>query len=174
VENAEAGLVNLLMAFEESFPLPYGFGYLAPEREGRFCLGAMFSSQMFPERAPGKTHLVEVLIGGRRHPERLRLSDEELIAGALADLGELLEMRHPPLWTKVLRPEAGIPQPELGHPSLLAWKRSLEAENSGLYVSGFGWEGIGINDVTKKAKEAVMRMFSAGEESAAEVKGVYF
>ena len=84
----EAKIVNVLLGFPNRVKIPYGFGYLAPERENRFALGAMFSTHMFPGRAPEGKVLIEVLVGGRRHPERLELNDDELIAKILADLGE--------------------------------------------------------------------------------------
>jgi len=75
----------------------------------------------------------------------------------------------------VLRPKHGIPQLEIGYPKLLAWRNSLVNNNQGLYVCGFGWEGIGINDMTKSAKK-VAESIAAGKTGAVEteVKGVYF
>ena len=68
-----------------------------------FALGALFSSHMFPGRAPEGCQLLEALVGGRRHPERLELSDEALIDQVYRDLSELMELP-PPLYAKVLRP----------------------------------------------------------------------
>ncbi|NIR96411.1 MAG: hypothetical protein GWO08_23085, partial [Gammaproteobacteria bacterium] len=44
-----------------------------------------------------------------------------------------------------------------------------------LHVCGFGWEGIGINDMTKAAKQ-VAAAIAAGKAARGEteVKGVYF
>jgi oxygen-dependent protoporphyrinogen oxidase len=52
----------------------------------------------------------------------------------------------------------------------------LLRQQAGLHVCGFGWEGIGINDMTKTA-QAVAEAIVAGRDEAtgqAEVKGVYF
>nr|MBF0222534.1 protoporphyrinogen oxidase [Desulfobulbaceae bacterium] len=169
-------IINVVMGFTDSAKVPYGFGYLAPERENRFTLGAMFTSHMFPDRAPAGKVLIEALVGGRRHPERLELSDEELIDQVYADISQLIEMPEPPIFAQVLRPEHGIPQMEMGHPELLQWRSRVEDENQGLHICGFGWDGIGMNDMIKAASNTVVAIQAGGVRTAAEakVKPVYF
>ena len=169
-------IINVVMGFNDTAKVPYGFGYLAPERENRFTLGAMFTSHMFPDRAPEGKVLIEALIGGRRHPERLVLSDEEIIENVYSDVSKLIEMPERPIITKVLRPEHGIPQLEMDHPGLLSWRKSMEEDFSGLHICGFGWDGIGMNDMIKSAKKTVVAVSEGGERAAedAKVKPVYF
>lgn len=169
-------IINVVMGFAGSAKVPYGFGYLAPEREKRFTLGAMFTSHMFPDRAPAGQVLLEALVGGRRHPERLILSDEEIVDQVYADLCQLIELPEPPLFVKVLRPEHGIPQLEMDHPRLLAWRQAMERDFFGLNICGFGWDGIGMNDMIKSAKKTVLALLAGGQRQAdeAKVKPVYF
>jgi oxygen-dependent protoporphyrinogen oxidase len=172
----EAQIVTIAMGFGPGSTLPPGFGYLAPEQEKRFCLGALFSSNMFPARAPQDHILLEALIGGRRHPERLDLDDATLIRQALQDLRELLPLQGEPVYARVLRPKGGIPQLEAGYPALLNWRDQLMQENQGLFIHGFGWEGIGLNDMIKSATqvaESIKKNSGAAREEAA-VKGIYF
>ncbi|MDP6124002.1 MAG: protoporphyrinogen oxidase [Arenicellales bacterium] len=167
-------IYNVVLGFSDEGVIPPGFGYLAPECEQRFTLGAMFSSRMFPARAPAGGVLIEALVGGRRHPERLELDDAEIITRVRQDLAELLDLPQEPLLARVLRPEGGIPQLEMDHPAVLAYRRKLE-EQAGLHICGFGWDGIGINDMTRAARKAAVDIAqgSRGEEKA-EVKPVYF
>ena len=164
------------MAFGVGAEVPRGFGYLAPEREGRFALGAMFSSHLFPGRCPEKHVLIEALVGGRRHPERLDLPDEELIAKVYADISELMVLPEPPVFAKVLKSVGAIPQLEMDHPALLEWRRGLEEKMSGLYLCGFGWDGIGMNDVIKSAARTVEAVAESrrADSGKAPVKPVYF
>jgi len=172
---AEARIATVALGFTDAANIPFGFGYLAPESEERFALGALFSSHMFPGRAPVGHQLLEVLVGGRRHPERLELEDEELISKAYQDLGELMQLPEPPSFARVLRPKSGIPQLEDGYPALLSWRRTLHAEMDALHICGFGWGGIGINDMTKEAWKAAKRILTRElEQEEKEVKGVYF
>ena len=149
----EAKIVTIALGFTETADIPFGFGYLAPEQEKRFALGALFSTHMFPGRAPAGHMQLEALVGGRRHPEKLELPDDVLIRETYADLKQLIHLPDPPIFSKVLRSNHGIPQLEIGYPKLLAWRNSLVDNNQGLNICGFGWEGIGINDMTKSARQ---------------------
>jgi oxygen-dependent protoporphyrinogen oxidase len=171
----EAKIVTVVLGFTDTAKIPFGFGFLAPEQEKRFILGALFSTHMFPGRAPAGHVMLEALVGGRRHPEKLNLSDADLISKSYEDLKQLIDLPAPPCFTKVLRPKHGIPQLELGYPQLLAWRNQLAQLNSGLHICGFGWEGIGINDMTKAAQQ-VARVIASGTTGQGEtgVKGVYF
>ena len=173
----EARIVTIGLGFGAGASLPPGIGYLTPESEQRFCLGALFSSNMFSGRAPKDHILLEALVGGRRHPERLELDDDTLIQKAVQDLQQLLKLPNPPEYTRVIRPRGGIPQLEKGYPSLLKWRNDLIKEEKGLYVTGFGWEGIGLNDMIKTAfrvSEAIKRGEQATGEKEADLKKVYF
>jgi oxygen-dependent protoporphyrinogen oxidase len=170
----EARILSVLLGFDERARIPHGFGYLAPEREQRFALGALFSSHMFPGRVPEGCQLLEALVGGRRHPERLELSDEALIEQTYQDLRQLMELP-PPLYAHVLRPNAAIPQLEEGYPELLAWRDQLHHDHPNLHLCGFGWKGIGINDMVKEARRMADRVLASGSGSAGpEIKGIYF
>ncbi len=173
----EAQIITIALGFGKDATLPPGFGYLSPEQEKRFCLGALFSSNMFPGRTPEGHLLLEALVGGRRHPERLELDDETLIKEAVKDLKQLLDLPGEPAYARVLRPQGGIPQLEAGYPTLLQWRNELMQKEKGLYMTGFGWEGIGLNEMIKTAFR-VADAIQAGEQDAGEtdtkVKKIYF
>ena len=171
----EAWIATVVFGFDQAV-LPPGFGFLIPEREQRFSLGTLFSSNMFPNRAPDGHIVFETLIGGRRHPERLELDDETLIVSALADVKQLLELPDTPNYARVLRPSGGIPQLEKDYGRLLQWRNDLVASNGGLYVCGFGWEGIGLNDMIKTACSVAETIISqaAQTQEQAEAKKIYF
>jgi oxygen-dependent protoporphyrinogen oxidase len=171
-----ARIANVVLVFGPEARVPRGFGYLAPESEKRFALGGMFSSHMFSGRCPTDEVMVEALVGGRRHPERVELPDEEMVARVYKDLAQLIHLPRPPRYAKVLRSAGEIPQLEMGHPGLLQWRRRLEGKESGLQICGFGWDGIGMNDMIKSAAKAVAALEKGqGEEgAAAPVKPVYF
>jgi protoporphyrinogen/coproporphyrinogen III oxidase len=175
-EIPEAWLATVVFGFAGGASIPPGFGYLTPEQEGRFTLGTLFSSNMFPGRAPEGHVVFETLVGGRRHPERLELDDATMTRLALQDVREILNLTAEPEYSTVLRPVGGIPQLERGYPRLLAWRDRLLQENPGLYVCGFGWEGIGINDMIKTADRTVASLRNASGTGGygTEIKKVYF
>jgi len=171
----EARITTVVFGFNQA-ALPPGFGYLNPEKEKRFTLGTLFSSNMFPNRAPDGHIVFETLIGGRRHPERLELDDDTLISKALADVKGLLDLPETPLYARVLRPVGGIPQLESGYTDLLDWRNELVRGNPGLYICGFGWEGIGLNDMIKSACSVSEKIIAHDLQSPdqAQAKKIYF
>ena len=92
------------------------------------------------------------------------------------DVRELLAITAPPLYSRVLRGDCGIPQPEEGYPKLLTWRNELCATHRGLHVCGFGWDGIGINDMIRMAARAAGEIMAGQgyQTMEAPVKGVYF
>lgn len=171
-----ASIVTVALGFDQDANIPNGFGYLAPEAEQRFALGALFSTRMFPGRAPRGKVLLEALVGGRRHPERLTIPDGEMVDRVYEDLRQLIDLPKPPCYSKVMRSGHSIPQLEMDHPRLLSWLEKLLPSQDGLGVCGFGWKGIGMNDMMKDARETVEKIFQkeGKPEEQPAVKPVYF
>lgn len=173
-EIPEAWIVSVIMGYENA-EIPPGFGFLTPESEKRFSLGCLFSSNMFPGRAPDNHIVIETLVGGRRHPERVAMDDSSITQQAIKDIEDILGLKNP-VYTTVLRSKSGIPQLEEGYTDLLSWRDALVRTNPGLHICGFGWEGIGLNDMMKtgtKVAEAIHSTRTSGS-SDAEAKGIYF
>ncbi|WP_028580434.1 protoporphyrinogen oxidase [Desulfogranum japonicum] len=170
----EAAIASVLLGFNADAHIPFGFGYLAPEQENRFLLGALFSSHMFPGRAPEGMQLVEALVGGRRHPERLQLTDEELVSRAYEDLSSLMDLPAQPVYSHVLRSTAAIPQLEENATTLFHWREELHATFPHLHICGFGWKGIGLNDMIKEGAAMAERCVRRQTDQAPELKAVYF
>lgn len=174
-EMASTRIATIGFGFSDRTSIPKGFGFLSPEQEKRFTLGCLFSSNMFADRAPKGKIVIEALVGGRRHQERLELSDDELIQKAYTDLREILDLREEPCFSKVLWPTGGIPQLEGGYPGLLGWRDSFMENNPGIHICGFGWDGIGLNDMMKHASLIAEKLLSqAVPTGQSEVKGIYF
>jgi len=173
---AESKIATVAFGFTGEACLPPGFGFLTPEQEKRFSLGCLFSSNMFPGRAPKDHILFEVLVGGRRHPERLELDDQVLIDNILNDMRGLLHLPGDPTYIKVLRSSGAIPQLEAGYPNLLSWRNNLVQQYKNLHICGFGWDGIGLNDMMKEATKVAESLVAGKEDHSEEsqIKKVYF
>lgn len=170
---AEARLANVALGFGPEAKIPFGFGYLTSKQEGRFALGALFSSHMFPGRTPEDGQLLEALVGGRRNPDYLELSDEETIARTLADLRGLMELPAEPRFAKVLRCAATIPQADGAYLQLLRWREAAGQACPRLHLLGFGWRGIGINEMAREAKALAAKLLGRAEAESNTLKGIY-
>ncbi|HZQ46432.1 MAG TPA: protoporphyrinogen oxidase [Verrucomicrobiae bacterium] len=123
-----------------------GFGMLIPQVEGCQTLGAIFSSSLFPNRAPAGQVLLTSYLGGARSPE-LALKDPETLTNlALADLRRLLGVSGVPTFAHHFVFPKAIPQYEVGY----GWfkKRMTEAEANcpGLFLAGHYRDGISLGD----------------------------
>lgn len=129
-----------------------GFGVLIPRSEGRRTLGALFSSTLFPNRAPEGHKLLTVFIGGRQNPEAANGDDAAQIAQVLDDLRDLLGIRGEPTWQRVTRWPQAIPQYELGHRERLAALDAALESHPGLHLAGNWRGGISVGDCLENGR----------------------
>ena len=128
---------------EVSHPLD-GFGLLMPEVERRRILGTLFSSTLFPGRAPEGHVALTTFIGGVRSPQLAQLDDAALQQLVGEELGELLGVRGDPVYFKVSRWPRAIPQYTLDHARFQKIFTSVEAATAGLYFGGNARDGISL------------------------------
>jgi oxygen-dependent protoporphyrinogen oxidase len=135
-----------------------GFGCLAPEVEGRRILGCLFTSSIFPGRAPGGCVALSVFVGGALHPERVAETEEALVGGVLGDLDALLGLEGDPVLTKVERWQPAIPQYNLGHGAFKDSAQALEEARPGLFVSGNLLNGVSVGNCIQNATAVADRV----------------
>jgi oxygen-dependent protoporphyrinogen oxidase len=128
-----------------------GFGCLAPEVEGRYFLGCLFTSSLFPGRAPEGHVALSVFVGGALHPERADAPEETVTLRVLSDLDALLGLKGGPVLTRLERWQPAIPQYNLGHGSYKEAARALEEANPGLFVSGNLLYGVSVGNCIQNA-----------------------
>jgi oxygen-dependent protoporphyrinogen oxidase len=128
-----------------------GFGHLVVPSPDRRILGAVWSSSLFPGRAPEGFALLTVFLGGARDPEILGLSDGELAEVATRDLEAQGVTRGSPRVVMTTRWERSIPQYEGGHRERMATLERTEAEFPGLRFLGSYRGGVSVGDVLRNA-----------------------
>jgi len=145
-----------------------GFGFLRATGcggAGLRLLGCLFTSSLFPERAPAGCVALTAFFGGRTDPEAAAWSDERLGAAAQEDLGRALGVRGEPLARAVRRWPRAIPQYELGHGRFVALQAEIESELPGLYLAGSYLGGVSVADCVRNATDLAARI-AAGARSA--------
>jgi protoporphyrinogen/coproporphyrinogen III oxidase len=123
-----------------------GFGVLIPQIEGFRILGSIFSSSLFPHRAPPGHVTVTSYVGGTRSPELAALKSEEIVRLTCEDLGRILGVRGQPTFRhQVFYPKA-IPQYEVGYGRFKEHMTTLETRAPGLFFAGHYRDGISLGD----------------------------
>ena len=113
-----------------------GFGFLVPEVEKFEILGTLFSSTLFPNRAPKDKILLTSFVGGERNPELCDLSEKKIIELTIRENKKFLGIDGPPDFTKVIHWKESIPLPDLTMNCRLKAAKGLEKNNRGLFFGG--------------------------------------
>lgn len=119
-----------------------GFGALIPEIENLPVLGALFSSTLFPGRAPDGKVLLTCFLGGRLHPERAEGTDQEIVDRALAGLKHVVGVQGTPEFVQIHRWPRAIPQMEIGYGRFFETMDQIEEHFPGLKLLGNFRHGI--------------------------------
>jgi oxygen-dependent protoporphyrinogen oxidase len=123
-----------------------GFGMLIPKIEGFKILGTIFSSALFPNRAPGGHLNLTSYIGGARYPELASLPPEKLVDAVLADLRVLLGVKGLPVFTHTKTWPKAIPQYNVGYGKYRQLLNDLETKNPNLFFAGHYRDGVSLGD----------------------------
>lgn len=121
-----------------------GFGALVPAVEKRQILGVLFSSTLFPDRAPADHVALTVMVGGAIRPDLVQRSIDEITAAVLPDLNDLLGVSGAPVFRRLQVWPRAIPQYQLGYERFLDAIGASEKAYPGLMVGGQVRDGIAL------------------------------
>jgi oxygen-dependent protoporphyrinogen oxidase len=138
-----------------------GFGLLVPAVEHRSILGVLFSSSLFPGRAPAGHVALTVLVGGTRQPEIASLSTDRLLARIRGDLTELLGVTGEPVFSRQTFWPRAIPQYNVGYEHYLGAMAACERANPGLFIGGQARDGISLPACIAAGESLATRAVSA-------------
>lgn len=137
-----------------------GFGVLVPAVERRSILGVLFSSSLFPERAPRGMRLLTIFYGGRRNPEMVLDEKEFPREAILRDLQEIFGIEEEPLFEHWIRYPKAIAQYLLGHGRILKAQERLEARCPGLLLAGSYLTGASVPATADSGFRAAEKILS--------------
>ena len=121
-----------------------GFGFLVPEREDLSILGTLFSSTLFPNRAPRGKVLLTTFVGGERLPELALAKESEIYKVVENDLRNTIGLQEAPEFKSLKRWKQGIPLPDRKMKIRREAARALSRANPGLYFSGSAFNGVSL------------------------------
>ncbi|MBS1902998.1 MAG: protoporphyrinogen oxidase [Bacteroidetes bacterium] len=136
-----------------SIPRPLdGFGFLVAPSENSDILGCIYTSALFPNRAPMGKSMVTVLMGGARRPDICNLSKEEIETRAIKTLAAYLGTPTVAAFVHSHTWEHSIPQYNLGHWRTIEALDAYEHQFPGLHFGGNYRGGISIGSCITTAK----------------------
>lgn len=141
-------VASMMLGFNRSqvkHPLD-GFGMLNALNEKSKILGALFTSTLFPGRAPDDCVAINIMLGGTRTPEYGKMSESAMKASTMDELRRLLGIDGSPVFSSLVRWEKAIPQVNIGYSSILEQLEQCERKFSGIHFAGNYRGGISVGD----------------------------
>ncbi|MBA0871982.1 hypothetical protein Goshw_004014 [Gossypium schwendimanii] len=124
-----------------------GFGVLIPSKEqqnGLKTLGTLFSSVMFPDRAPNNLYLYTTFVGGNRNKELAKASTDELKHIVTSDLQQLLGVEGEPTFFNHFYWGKAFPLYGRNYASVLEAIEKMERDLPGFFYAGNHKGGLSV------------------------------
>ena len=121
-------------------------------------------NQKWPQTTPDDKIVLRVFIGKPGNDVVEHLNDEELSELAVKEIQRIMSFSTQPEWVRINRLIHCMPQYNVGHRAGITTVRKHVAENyPNLHLIGTPFDGIGIPDGVKQAKELVQSIVDSNE-----------
>ncbi|MEK4110543.1 oxygen-dependent protoporphyrinogen oxidase [Paenibacillus sp. DS2363] len=149
-------VANVVLAFEkkEVEHVFDGSGFLVPRKEGRNITACTWTSTKWLHTSPDDKVLLRCYVGRSGDEQNVELPDEALTNLVLKDLRETMGIEAVPIFSEITRLRKSMPQYPVGHlQHIAALREELGSKLPGVYIAGAGYEGVGLPDCIRQAKE---------------------
>ena len=146
-----------------------GFGFLVPRRERKTLAACTWLNTKFPTRVAPEYAVLRSFLVDRDADELMLAPDEELIDTVCGELKNLMGVTARVEFFTVNRWPHSMPQYVVGHQA--RWHRIEEQlrNDPGLHLVGNAYDGVGIPDCVRLAKEAALRIARHAKREQVEV-----
>lgn len=134
------------------------FGFLVPRSEGLRMLGTLYSSTLFPGRAPDGKVLLTTFLGGRLDPESPAWPDARVWETVEAELRAVLAFTGGLRSVALFRYVRGIPQFRTGHGAWRQRVRGRLGDLGGLFLTGNYLEGVSVPMTLEHGREQALEV----------------
>lgn len=134
-----------------------GFGNLIPRSMGIRTLGCIWSSCLFPGRAPDDMELLLSYIGGAQDPTIRDLSEEEVVSVVNKDIHNILlksDANVKPKVVGVRKWPRAIPQYNIGYFDIMQRARHALNDCPGIFLGGNYTSGVAFGDCVQWGMDA--------------------
>jgi len=154
-------VANVVMAFRKSelSLATDGSGFLVPRDEGLTITACTWTSVKWLHTAPDHMVLVRCYVGRSGASQTVAYSDSELTKLVRADLKSAMAIEAEPVFVEVTRWTDSMPQYPVGHlDQLKLFRQKLAEAMPGVYVTGSGYQGVGLPDCIGQAKQCAQKL----------------
>ena len=160
IPTADVAIVTMALAAAD---WPRGLyklsGYLVPKPKQRFVTAVSFGSQKWAHWQLPSSIVLRVSLGRDNLPV-LHLSDEQLVAAAVEEVGDHLGLSLQPSQVRISRWPAAFPQYRPHHAELVA--RATRVLPAGLVLAGASYHGIGVPACIRSGEQAASAASGSG------------
>lgn len=148
-----APLIILYLAFNNEYikEVVNGYGFIVPSKENLSILNAVYSSNVFPDRAIGSTTAFTVRLGGIGNPDLMEKDKKDVTDTAVEELRNILKIISRPVFSSQRRWNRAVPQYNKGHAGIEKAIGEFENNNPGLFFTGNYRGGITFGDCLENA-----------------------
>ncbi|OUM93660.1 MAG: protoporphyrinogen oxidase [Thermobacillus sp. ZCTH02-B1] len=151
-----ASVANVVLAFDKaSFGREFhGSGFLVPRAEGRQITACTWTSSKWLHTSPPDKVLLRCYVGRAGDEDAVSLPDDQLVRLVRRDLEELIGVTAAPEMTEITRLHRSMPQYPVGHVEAMRdFRRRLAEALPGVWAAGAAFDGIGLPDCVRQARE---------------------
>jgi oxygen-dependent protoporphyrinogen oxidase len=157
---AYASVANIVLAYkldEMTTPLN-GSGFVVPRTEGRLITACTWTSSKWGHTAPDNRVLIRCYVGRIDDVRWQQMNDRELSDAVRRDLEDIMGIRATPEFIDINRLHQSMPQYGIGHlHKVNNLRMALSKKNPAVFVTGAGYEGVGLPDCIQQAKKTVLQ-----------------
>lgn len=135
-----------------------GFGFLVPRSERRQVAACTWISAKFPARTPEPYVAMRAFIVGTDADMLIPEGDEAILRGVRRELTRLMGVEAEPVFHTLYRWPSSMPQYVVGHGERVQRIGKLLEPLENLSVIGNAYEGVGIPDCVRLARQAAERI----------------
>lgn len=139
-----------------------GFGFLIPSiesaKKGYNILGSIWSSTVFPKRAPDGSVAFTNILGGGRNPNILEYNDSKIIDMTLSDLKAIMGIDEQPDFIRIIRQPRAIPQYTIGHQERIKLIENELKNIKGVYLAGNYINGVSVGHCIAEATKLAIKI----------------
>lgn len=154
-------VANVVLAFDRKDVSGQfdGSGFLVPRKEGRNITACTWTGVKWLHTSPEDKMLLRCYVGRSGDEQNVHLPDEALTELVRKDLRELMNITADPLFVEITRLPKSMPQYPVHHLQHIAdFKARLDQTLPGVYVTGAAFDGVGLPDCIRQAKQLAGEM----------------